>query len=88
MKKILPGFLALVVAIAASAFTAPSSTSRNLNEPHWFDENGDYIGQRSEQAQRDMCEDGNVDLCAKSYSQITQNQEPVQSTYIKDLLRP
>ncbi|GAA4736841.1 hypothetical protein [Flavisolibacter ginsenosidimutans] len=91
MKKILPGIFAIALAFAASAFTTPST--RTADDPlyHWFAPNGTYLGQRTQAAQAAIC-DGDNQVCASGYEQITVNGEnqtiPVEESYFDDVLKP
>jgi hypothetical protein len=85
MKKYFGGLVALILAIAASAFTAPQQTSSKFDPMyHWFAPNGTYLGFRTQAAQQDLCGDG-LNICASGYSEINENETPVLESYFDDV---
>ncbi|HEV7333130.1 MAG TPA: hypothetical protein VGN63_18995 [Flavisolibacter sp.] len=88
MKKFFPGMLAVVLALAASAFTAPSQDSSTTNDPqlHWFDSRtGAYLGFRTAIEQDNLCPGSGSD-CADGFTAKTVNNQP-DGDYIRTVER-
>lgn len=76
MKKVLIPSLAIVLALAGSAFTQikPQSPTTLL---HWFDaQTGDYLGQDTKANME--CPGAGI-VCREGYEQITPDEQPVGS---------
>ncbi|MBA2499260.1 MAG: hypothetical protein H0V30_05990 [Chitinophagaceae bacterium] len=85
MKKYFLGLMAIVFAVASSAFTVSEKSSATNFDPmlHFF--NGtNYLGQRTLSAQEVLCPGAGI-LCAKGYEEIDEETEtPIVNTWVAD----
>jgi hypothetical protein len=80
MKTLKTAIAALLIAggtIAAFAFTKTDATKENNKKAdlYWFDANNNYLGHGN--ASITGCPDTGSQICARGYSEVNQDDEPV-----------